>query len=209
LNTPTLGAEESSGALVVGTWYSITATQVNYFYTGCAVGNTFRAAATTALDANNKVKAITFATMIATHPSSTSNVMVTVAGTITSGTQEGAVLCSDSATAPTALMFAYCDGVTAKLDKYVAATGWTSVISAAVTYGAGYETRAVKNGSTVTLYYNQLKVGATTAVTDVEIISNTLHGLMSTLATNNTITTYALRALGNEGQYIELDKYIK
>lgn len=54
--TPVLGAELNSGNLVVGKWYSITATQVDYFFTGCAVGNTFRATAATALDANNKVK---------------------------------------------------------------------------------------------------------------------------------------------------------
>lgn len=47
--------EQSSGNLVVGAWYQITATQANYFYAGCAVGDTWRATAATALTAANKV----------------------------------------------------------------------------------------------------------------------------------------------------------
>lgn len=48
-------SEQSSGALVIGKRYLITATQTNHFYSGCQVGDIFTAAATSALDGNNKV----------------------------------------------------------------------------------------------------------------------------------------------------------
>lgn len=50
--------ELATGTLAIGTWYQITATQTNYFYTGCAVNDTWRATAATALSANNKVREI-------------------------------------------------------------------------------------------------------------------------------------------------------
>jgi len=50
--------ELSSGTLAIGTWYLITATGTNAFYTGCAVGDTFKATDTTPLTASNKVREI-------------------------------------------------------------------------------------------------------------------------------------------------------
>jgi hypothetical protein len=53
------GSVENSGALVVYGVYEIITTEVNHFYTGCAIGDIFAAGATTALDANNTVKRVT------------------------------------------------------------------------------------------------------------------------------------------------------
>lgn len=53
-----VGAELSSGTLTIGTLYQITATETNHFYTGCAVGDVWAAAAETALNASNKVKPV-------------------------------------------------------------------------------------------------------------------------------------------------------
>ncbi|MCX5893767.1 MAG: hypothetical protein NTW80_12515 [Deltaproteobacteria bacterium] len=48
--------ELSSGALINGWKYIITASQANHFFAGCAVGNVFTATAATSLDASNKVQ---------------------------------------------------------------------------------------------------------------------------------------------------------
>jgi|GEM_PF-1260711 len=48
----------SSGTLVIGRHYLITACLTNAFYTGCSVGDTFQASAATALTASNKVREI-------------------------------------------------------------------------------------------------------------------------------------------------------
>jgi hypothetical protein len=53
------GAEESIGATVAYGVYEITATEVNHFFVGCAIGNVFPSNGAIALDANNKVKRVT------------------------------------------------------------------------------------------------------------------------------------------------------
>jgi predicted GH43/DUF377 family glycosyl hydrolase len=52
------GAEQDSGDTIIYAVYEITATQVNFFYTGCAVGDIFPAANIKTCDANNKVKRV-------------------------------------------------------------------------------------------------------------------------------------------------------
>lgn len=51
-----LGAEQSSGEIVINGLYKITATQTNFFYTGCAVGDIFACGTIKICDANNKVQ---------------------------------------------------------------------------------------------------------------------------------------------------------
>lgn len=54
-----LGSELASGTCTVGNVYKITATEVNHFYVGCAIGHYFASASgTETLDANNKVKQV-------------------------------------------------------------------------------------------------------------------------------------------------------
>lgn len=50
--------ELSTGTLVIGRYYLITATTTNAFYTGCAVGDTFQATVATALSSTVKVREI-------------------------------------------------------------------------------------------------------------------------------------------------------
>lgn len=54
-----VGAEKSTGTLSIGTPYQITATQTNYFYTGCKIGDVWTATLATACAVNNKVKPVT------------------------------------------------------------------------------------------------------------------------------------------------------
>jgi hypothetical protein len=53
------GAEINSGAIVQYAVYEITATQTNFFYTGCAIGDVFVCGTVKTCDANNKVKIVT------------------------------------------------------------------------------------------------------------------------------------------------------
>jgi len=50
-----LGSEQSSDVILVAAVYKITATQTDFFYNGCAVGDTFICATVKTCDANNKV----------------------------------------------------------------------------------------------------------------------------------------------------------
>jgi len=201
VNTPTLGAEQSTGNLVVGNWYSITATEVDHFYAGCAVGNTFRAAATTVLDANNKVKLITLSTLFTSISESTPDIVASANLTLTSDTQAGFVLCLDSAGTPTNFIIVYCDGVNVKVDKCVAGT-YTNVLSGAVTYGAGYMLRVDINDGVGRVYYNNLLVGTFT-VADAGVKDNVLHGLFSTYSANS-IDNYHIYAKGTGGEHAQL-----
>jgi hypothetical protein len=55
----TLGSEIATGTCTLGLLYKITATEVDHFYTGCAVDEYFVSDGTETLDANNKVKQVT------------------------------------------------------------------------------------------------------------------------------------------------------
>jgi hypothetical protein len=54
-----LGNEQNSGVIVVYAVYKITATQTNFFYTGCAIGDVFVCGTVKTCDANNKVQRYT------------------------------------------------------------------------------------------------------------------------------------------------------
>lgn len=56
----------SSGNLQVGQWYLIVSCAANFFYAGCAPGDTFQAATATTLDANDTVQLITEGAYLAT-----------------------------------------------------------------------------------------------------------------------------------------------
>jgi hypothetical protein len=162
--TITLGAELNSGALVVGTWYKITATEAAHFYASCAVGDTFRAAATTALDAANKVKAIGGMWDLVGDPG-TRNTIVDGNPTITADkTQKGYAWAVDSIANLVAgtgtYLFAYYDRVTGKayLDKVVAGIP-TNLTSATIAYSAAARFHQVTNGASVAIYLGNALVG--------------------------------------------------
>jgi len=54
----TLEAEKSSGNLIKYAVYKITATQTNFFYAGCAIGDLFACETVKTCDANNKVQRV-------------------------------------------------------------------------------------------------------------------------------------------------------
>lgn len=205
VGTPTLGAELDSGNLVVGNWYSITLDTVgSYFYAGSATGQAFRATATTALTALEKVKQITPSSLFASVTVSTPDVLAEAAVTLTAGTQAGLVLNLDSAATPANFVIAYHNGTNCLLEKCVAGV-YTTVISAAATYSAGAVLRVIKDGTAYRLYYNNALVGTGT-ISDAGIVSNARHGLFSTYS-GNSFDNFVVWARGTGGEYSALDSF--
>jgi len=177
VNTPTMGAELNSGTLTVGAWYVITATEVDYFYTGSAIGQTFRATAATALDANNKVKALTLATLFATHAYTTTNILADITlAAYTTGPEAGMVLRLDSAASPANFIIAYQDSGNVKIDECVAGV-YTNLGTYASAYASGDSLRVSLDGNAWRLY----------KITSAGVA--TLLGSGTTAVTTDTLTT--------------------
>ncbi len=133
---------------------------------------------------NVSVKPLTLATLFDAINAGTPNVDVSAAATIVAGTQAGVVVNLDSLSSPAFFVIGYHDGVAAKLEKAVNGV-YTTLVTATTAYSAGAAVRVVKSGNVFKLYYNSLQIGADKTVTDLGIISNTLHGIMSTYEGNS------------------------
>lgn len=128
-------------------------------------------------------KTLTLSTLLASVDGGANNVTVQVKATITADTQAGVVACLDSAASPANFLLAYHDKTNATLVKCVAGI-YTSLIDSAAAYAAGGLVKVVKSGTSVELWYNGNKIGATQTVSDAGIISNTRHGIFSSYASN-------------------------
>ena len=172
--TPTLGAEENSGTLVVGTWYQITASELNHFYAGSAVDDTFWATATTALDANNKVKALSTLTSAAYDVGVKSGFYRCVPVTAAQS-QAGIIVCANAAL--TYYVHAYVDRVLGKaiLDKIVNGTR-TNLTSGTITYGSTKILALSLYGTTWQLYYDGAGVGTAQTLDVSSNYGSNLHG---------------------------------
>jgi hypothetical protein len=166
------------------------------------------------LDLDNIVaKPLTLSTLFASIQSSTANILASVNITFdaTSGVQAGLVLNLDSAGTPANFLLAYYSRADGKvyLDKCVAGV-YTNLIAAIATYAAGAKLVVIKDGTSVSVFYNNLAVGTVQTVADAGIISNVLHGLFSTGApTEAQLDNFAVYARGNEGQHSALDRYVQ
>jgi hypothetical protein len=152
-------------------------------------------------------KVLTLASLFASLQTTTANVMAEVAVTIGEvGTQAGLVLNLDSAAAPANFVIAYHDGVNVQLDKCVAGV-YTNLISTAAAYSAGARLVVSKNDTKYRLYYNDALVGTEQTIADAGIVSNKLHGLFCTYA-SNSLDNFVVWARGNGGEYDGyFDKY--
>ena len=205
VNTPTLGAEQASGSLVVGTWYSITASEVDHFYTGSAVGDTFRAAATTGLDANNKVKALTLAELVNVPDLSVADVYAQIQIAVDpAGTQAGLAIGWDSQAAPANGILVYHNGTQVIIDKCVAGV-YTTVQTTATAFSANAKLVCVRDGSSVTAYYANVKIGSTVTISDAAIVAATRSGVFSTSATPTMDNVLIFPRTG--GNYSNLDQW--
>jgi hypothetical protein len=141
-------------------------------------------------------KPLLASTLYATVDTHTADVLASADLVVTAGTQVGLVVSYQDTLN---LVLAYIDGTNCKLDKCVAGT-WTSVISAAATYSSGATIRCIKDGTSYSLFYNNAKVGSTSTISDVALISNTKHGIFSTYS-GNTLDNFTVYARGTNGEY--------
>lgn len=148
---------------------------------------------------------LTLSELISSVSASTANVVAGVAVTVVVGRAAGLCLNLDSASSPANFVLAYHDMMNACLLKCVAGV-YTSLIATGATYSAGARLVVTKDGTAYRLYYNNALVGTEQTIADAGIISNTLHGLFSTDA-SNTLDDFVMYARGNEGQYASLDRY--
>ena len=214
VNTPALGIELAAGNLTVDDWYQITATQVNHFFAGCAIGDCFRAAGATALDANNKVQQITLVDMFTTFATGTPSVLLSgLVNSVGAGVRAvGYITNLDDPAAPVNFLITYHDGTNLHLEKCVAGT-YTSLINAAAPFGLTGEIRihTRRDGANlkVKLFYRRASIGAEQTIADAGIIDNNIHGMMST-SPDDDQNKFQLFARGEEGEYdIHLNKAVK
>jgi predicted heme/steroid binding protein len=185
VNNPTLGSEQNSGTLTVGKIYQITASELDHFYTGSAIGDHFIAAAATGLDANNKVKEVTFSECLTVANGGYTSGRFKATQTAATDRFGGLAIGLDSSTSPTKGLFCYIDRTAAKgeLRVLTAANTWTSLISTAVTYSADAELVLVYDGSLgkAWMFYNNTLVGTAQDVSSYTWLqANTIQALFST-----------------------------
>ena len=154
---------------------------------------------------NLSLKPLTLSSLFSSLSLSTQDVVASADLVVTAGTQAGMVICLDSAASPANFCVCYHNGVNAILEKCVAGT-YTTLISAAATYSANAPIVVHKDGTSVRLYYNNALIGAVQTVSDAGIINNKLHGIFSTYS-GNTIDNFNVYARGNQGQYLNIDRY--
>jgi len=206
--TPTLGSELNSGSLVVGTWYSITATQTNHFYSGSAIGDTFRATATTGLDSNNKVKALTLATQIASVPVPTSDVWIDIAvPTFTLKTQFGVIAHLDSQSTPAAFIIFYFDGAgNLKIDELSSGT-WVNKSTVVKVWTTGDRLMFQIIGTQVRVYH--LPVGGVQVAIASYTTTITGGGYAGVFSTSSGNAASSFVVWDEDTQYQYLERFVQ
>ena len=141
---------------------------------------------------NVSIKPLTLSELFATvNRANKSNVTAQVEATTTAATQAGIVICLDNAANPANFIVGYHNRTKAYLEKCVAGT-YTSLISSTAAYAAGGIVKVIKSESSVDLWYNGNKIGATQTVSNTGIVSNTIHGIFDTYAGTNRLDNFSL-----------------
>jgi hypothetical protein len=208
--TPTFGAEIATGNTVVGSWYSITATEADHFFTGCAVDNTFHCTTAKSLDANNKVKEITLSSCWCVATLSTADVMLSVKFTISGVNQCGIVMALDDAGNNFVLL--YRDGLgSVTLKIFESGTTYTAKASTALAYSADTELILRRDATGIWGYYNKGLVGSGPTTTLSAGENTNLRGLkigcFSTAATNS-FSSAVVQHTGTNGELEILTRLI-
>lgn len=120
------------------------------------------------------------------------------------GTQAGLAIGWDSAASPANGILVYHDGTNVKIDKNVAGT-WTSVQSTATAFSANAKLVCVRDGSSVSVFYNNALIGSTQTISDAAILAATRHGMFSTNATPTMDNVLIMPRTG--GNYSDLDRW--
>ena len=120
------------------------------------------------------------------------------------GTQAGLAIGWDSQASPANGILVYHDGTNVKIDKNVAGT-WTSVQSTATAFSANAKLVCVRDGSSVSVFYNNALIGSTQTISDAAILAATRHGMFSTNATPTMDNVLIMPRTG--GNYSDLDRW--
>lgn len=208
--TPTLGAEIATGNTVVGSWYSITATEADHFFTGCAVGNTFHCTTAKSLDANNKVKEITLSSCWYVAALDTADVTLSVKFIMSGVNQCGIVMALDDAGNNFVLL--YRDGLgSVTLKIFESGTTYTAKASTAIAYSADTELSLRRDATGIWGYYNNGLVGSGPTTTLSAGENTNLRGLkigcFSTAATNS-FSSAVVQHTGTNGEIDILSRLI-
>lgn len=207
--TPTFGAELNSGDIIVGNWYQITATQANFFYTGCAIGDTFRCATAKTLSADNKVKLITFATCYNKVTLTSKDFDITANFSMTTGKSAGVIIGLN--TAGTSFILARHNGAGNVVLEICEAGTYTSKASVAAVYSADAPLRVRRDDREIWVWYNGVLIGTgpTTTLSGLEDanLSGTKAGLFST-SELNSFARVSFRYIGTSGEYSILKRII-
>lgn len=210
--------------LTTGTWYQVTFTQggfgggtanvklgttafpthgANGTFTeiGRATSTAFAITGVGLTDTIDNVSCLplTLASLFASVVTASQDVMVDVNIVLPGallGIPAGLVINLDSAATPANFVVAYLDGNgNAKLDQCVSGT-YTNKISATVTYVSAATLRVIKNGTSYSLFYNNLAVGAVTTISQANINNNLLHGLFAVSPTSLTLDNFQILDTG-------------
>ena len=134
-----------------------------------------------------EAKELTLITLFAYMNAKQSNVTTKGAWTITQGTLAGVVMNLDSVSNPQNFVVLLSNGDRNNLYLWKVVAGTPSqVASVAITYSAGKNIELRKTAATTyQMFYNGVQVGTDQTISDVGIISNTLHGVFSTYGGNS------------------------
>lgn len=188
VTTQALGSVKLQSDLAAASLFLVAGTVGSYVATTRAASTTLYIFRTVACDVtidNITVKPLPLSELFATVDDSdlsSCHVIVTIEALL-AGTQAGFVMCLDDASNPQNFILGYHDGTKAWLEKCVGGV-WTTLISETVAYVAEKRAYGIKDGSSVTLFYNEVKIGTTQTVGDAGIVDNTIHGPFSTHADN-------------------------
>ena len=151
--------------------------------------------------ATNKAaaSALTGGIAIATAPCVSADVMADLAYTRSDGTSGLVVRYNDADN----YIRAVHDGTNAKLIKRVAGSE-TTLIDTAATYSAGALLRVVANGTSISLFYNQLAVGTAQTVTG---LTGTACGIYAS-SVADTFDNFNVNPIGTAGEHVALDSLI-
>jgi hypothetical protein len=188
-----LGSELATGALEVGKWYKVTATETDHFYTGSAVNDTFVAEAATALDASNKVRELLLYGSGAYLDLGTPDINIYMTSVNAAQTCSGVDLSVDSPSNPQTFIRVYNSRRTGKcyVDKYVAGVRTNVIAGVTATYSNPF--RIQKFGTHLIVHQGYTLIGHYT-ITDAALLSNTIHGMFLT-STGNSIKPFVAHAI--------------
>ena len=141
------------------------------------------------------LKPLTISSLFSTVGTTTSDVIMDVGISMTTGTQAGLVLGLDNNTSPSNFILVYHNGTNLIVDEAVNGV-YTNKQSTAVALGAG-QLRAIKDGTKLRVYLNNALVGSELTMT---ANTNTRHGIFSTYA-GNTFDNFSIFARGTGGEY--------